>query len=113
MGVQVRVNRHGNLVPSEPVIAVSAGAPRSDQAAAPQHRQVLGEGWLRYAKRFTELKHRKLALVQPFENFSAGRIGHCPKNPILRMAPHAVEIYIAEWLYVKRFKTYSQLFIGL
>jgi len=40
-------------------------------------------------KGFPELKHRKLALVQPFKDASACWIGYRSKDPIPPMAPHA------------------------
>jgi hypothetical protein len=61
---------------------------------------MLGKRWLGHVKRLAELLHRKLGLVQFFENTSASRVCHRPKNPILTSAPHAGH-YIAEWLCVK------------
>jgi len=68
-----------------------AGATRRDQSAAPQHRQMFGERWLRYAKGLAKLQHRMLALAQKLENASARWVSHCPKNPILLTASHGAE----------------------
>jgi len=50
--------------------------------------RCFGERWLGYLKRLAELKHCKLALLQPLKNASARGVGHRSKYPIVQIMPH-------------------------
>jgi hypothetical protein len=41
-------------------------------------------------------------LAQPLKDASTRWIGDCSEDPILPLAAHMGELYIAEWLYVKQ-----------